>query len=104
MTSLNIQRISEQDARLYIEQSRWPNGPVCPHCGVMDEAKPIVGPKSRPGLYRCGACVKQYTVTVGTIFEGSHIPLNIWLKTIALMCASKKGVSALQVSRMMGVT
>ncbi len=72
------------DARMYIEKLRWPNGPVCPHCGGVEPyritAKP--GSKTRDGLYKCKACRKQFTVTVGTIFEDSHIPLNKWLMAI----------------------
>jgi transposase-like protein len=98
---------SETKARQYLESVRWPNGPVCPHCGGADCAKKIKAKPSakvRAGLYRCGACGKQYTVTVGTVFERSKIPLNKWLLASYLLCGSKKGISAHQLHRMLGVT
>ena len=104
-----IQRFStEEEARAYLEGLRWPKGPVCPHCDSTEAYKLTPKPTSkrpaRAGLYKCKACRKQFTVTVGTIFEGSHIPLSKWLITIHLMCASKKGISAHQIHRMIGVT
>lgn len=98
-------------ARQLLESLRWPDGPVCPHCKNAKE-KPIyklVGNQKkkspvRDGVYKCGACRKQFTVTVGTIFEDSHIPIGKWLMAIALMCSSKKGVSAHQLHRMLGIT
>ena len=100
---------SEDKAREFIEQSRWPKGTVCPHCGVVGEsyrlqAKAESKHPVRPGVWKCGACRKQFTVKVGTIFEDSHIPLTTWLKAIHLICASKKGMSAHQLHRMLGVT
>jgi len=91
-------------AREYLEAKLWPSGPFCPHCGVIDniyklESKPDTKNKLRPGVYKCGGCRKQFTVTVGTIFEDSHIPLDKWLFATHLMCSSKKGVSALQLQR-----
>ncbi len=94
----------EHAAREYLESVRWPNGPVCPHCGDQDKGKKLGGKAHRPGLYRCGACKKQYTATVGTLFERSKIPLNKWLLACHLLCASKKGISAHQLHRMLGVT
>jgi len=96
-------------AREYLEAKRWPDGPVCPHCGILDEATRLSreeGAKGhgRPGLLNCRACRKQFSVTVGTIFEDSHIPLNKWLMAFHLLCASKKGISAHQLHRMLGVT
>lgn len=90
-------------AREYLERLRWPDGPVCPHCGSIG-GWPIKG--GRKGLYRCKAyqCRKQFTVTVGTVFERSRVPLNKWLMAVHLMCASKKGVSSHQIHRMLGVT
>lgn len=101
--SLNLERLgrfTEEQARSALEAIRWPNGPVCPHCGAT-EATRINGtsPKVRAGLLRCGDCGKQFTVTVGSIFEDSHIPLHKWLLAIALMCSSKKGISSLQLKR-----
>lgn len=95
-------------ARAFIESIRWPEGPVCPHCGMEGNAYEIkprsAESRTRAGLYKCGDCRKQFTVTVGTIFEGTRVPLNKWLRAIYLMCASKKGVSANQLQRELGVT
>jgi transposase-like protein len=96
-------------ARGFLESQRWPDGVVCPFCGLIGEAyrlKPKDNSKAsvRPGVWKCGGCRKQFTVTVGTIFEDSHIGLNTWLMAIHLMCASKKGISAHQIHRMLGVT
>ncbi|HEY2355177.1 MAG TPA: IS1595 family transposase [Gaiellaceae bacterium] len=93
-------------AREYLEQLRWPDGkPVCPHCGQSErECYPLKGKSVRPGLWKCPACRKQFTVTVGTIFQGSHIKLNVWLLAFHLLCSSKKGFSALQLSRNLGVS
>lgn len=96
----------EAKARAWLEAHLWPNGPVCPHCGVENEATLIEGEKHahRDGLYMCNACRKQFTVTVGTIFERSHVPLNKWLFATFLLCASKKGISSHQLHRMLEVT
>jgi transposase-like protein len=99
-------------AREFLEAKRWPDGPVCPHCGVVGEAyrlQPDLENKKaaghgRKGLWKCAACREQFTVTVGTIMEDSHIPLNKWLLAFHLLCASKKGMSAHQLHRMLGVT
>src|SRR5215210_6100769 len=87
----------------YLEGIRWPNGPVCPHCGEF-ERKPYRLKHQTRKLWKCAACRKQYTVTVGTIFESSHIPLNKWLLAFYLLCSSKKGMSAHQLHRMLGIT
>src|SRR6266542_2123683 len=87
----------------YLESLRWPNGPVCPHCGEA-ERKPYRLKSTTRKLWKCPACRKQYTVTVGTIFESSHIPLNKWLLAFYLLCSSKKGMSAHQLHRMLGLT
>jgi transposase-like protein len=105
----------EDSARAFLEAQRWPDGkPGCPHCGEIGRSyrlPPIAGkPKKngqityRKGLWKCGACRKQFTVTVDTIFEDSHIPLHKWLMAFHLLCASKKGMSAHQLHRMLGVT
>jgi len=88
-------------ARTWLEGQLWPTGPICGHCGTIGEAKALA---SRPGVYQCNACRKQFTVTVGTVFERSHIPLNKWLMATFLFCASKKGVSAHQMHRLLGIT
>jgi transposase-like protein len=99
---------TEEAARGYLEAMRWPNGPVCPRCGGADpyRLKPRSNSKrpGRAGLLKCRACRKQFTVTVGTIFEDSHIPLTTWVIALHLMAASKKGMSAHQLHRMLGVT
>jgi transposase-like protein len=96
-------------AREYLEAKRWPDGPVCPHCGVAGDATklaPEEGKKThaRKGVWKCKSCREQFSVTVGTIFEDSHIPLHKWLLAFHLLCASKKGMSAHQLHRMLGVT
>lgn len=97
-----------EKAREYLEQKRWPNGVACPRCGSLEpyrlEARPNSKSPVRNGVYKCKACREQFTVTVGTIFEDSHIPLNKWLMAIQLLCSSKKGMSAHQLHRMLGVT
>jgi len=106
-TSLDAPYFHDKDkAREYLERIRWPHGSVCPHCGVMENAYKLHGKAHRPGLYKCGACRKQYTVTVGTlrVFERSRIPLHKWLIAAYLMCASKKGISSHQLHRMLGIT
>ena len=102
---LNQPHFQDADkAREYLEALRWSNGVVCPHCGVVDHAYELNGEKHRAGLYKCGGCRKQFTVTVGTVFERSKIALHIWLQAVHLMCASKKGISSKQLERMLGVT
>ena len=97
-------------ARGLLEGLRWPNGPICPHCKNDGNAKaiyqltPKAGSTTRKGLYKCGACRKQFTVTVGTIFEDSHIPISTWLQALFIMCSSKKAISSHQIHRMLGVT
>lgn len=92
----------EDAARVHLEALLWPDGPVCPHCGVVDEATLMKGKSHRAGLYNCRACDKPFTVTVGTIYERSHIPLHKWVYATHLMTASKKGISAAQLHRMLG--
>jgi transposase-like protein len=91
-------------AREYLESTRWANGVVCPHCGVVDKFYKLVGEAHRPGLYKCSDCREQFSVTVGTVFESSKIKLHIWLQAVHLMTASKKGISSKQLERMLGVT
>lgn len=93
-----------EEARTWLETRLWPEGPICPKCGVVNEATLMKGKTTRAGLYNCNACREPFTVTVGTIYERSHVPLNKWLGCTYLMMASKKGMSALQISRMIGVT
>ena len=93
----------EAEAFSYLESVCWPNGPICPHCGTINSA---YGLTSRVGLYRCGEkdCRKDFTVRVGTVFEDSPIKLHKWLLAAYLVCASKKGISAKQLERMLGVS
>ncbi len=91
-------------ARAYLEALRWPHGPVCPHCGVLGEAKAMQGKSHRPGLYQCNACREPFTVTVGTVYERSKIALHKWLLATYLLSCSKKGMSSKQIERMLGVT
>jgi len=94
----------EAAARAHLEAQRWPNGPVCPHCGVIGEATRLAGEKHRPGLLECRACRRQFSVTVGTVFERSHVPLHKWVLAVQLLTSSKKGMSSHQLSRMLDVT
>lgn len=89
-------------AREYLETVRWPEGPICPHCGCTDAGTKLNGEAHRAGLYQCRECSKQYSVTVGTLYERSHIPLNKWLLATHLICSSKKGISAHQLWRNLG--
>src|SRR2546430_3980037 len=98
----NILNLSEDQAREHLEKLLWPNGPICRHCGSIDAYK-MNGNSIRPGLHRCRDCKKQFTVTVGTIFEDSHLPLAIWIKAFHLMTSAKKGISALQLQRNLGL-
>lgn len=93
-------------ARTYLEEQRWPHGPICPHCGNSDQTAitALKGKAHRPGVYQCNVCREQFTVTVGTVFERSKIPLNTWLYATSLLCSSKKGISSHQLHRMLGVT
>jgi transposase-like protein len=90
-------------ARKHFEAIRWPNGPYCPYCGVVDRIAPLGGKSMGPGWYHCKDCRKKFTAAVGTIYERSHIPMTKWLLATHLMCASKKGMSAHQLHRMIGL-
>ncbi len=91
-------------ARVHLEGIRWPKGPVCPHCGGTERNVLLKGKSHRPGLYFCGDCRDPFTVTIGTVFERSKIPLNKWLLANQLICSSKKGISSHQLHRTLGVT
>lgn len=102
-TALSAPHLQHEDAAFaYVEAKLWPDGPVCSHCGVIGQAGKLQGKSVRPGLWKCYACRKQFTVKIGTIFEASHVPLHIWLQVIYLMCSSKKGFSTRQIHRTLG--
>lgn len=99
---------NREEARKYLEKIRWVYDiPVCPHCGSKNEHYELKSktPTSelREGVWKCKDCRNQFSVTVGTVFERSHIPLNKWLLAVQLFCSSKKGISARQIERMLGV-
>ncbi len=104
MAAIDVARLTEDEARTILERVRWPNGPVCPHCGSRKatriEAK---SEKVRDGLLQCNGCRGQFTVTVGTVMHRSHITLRQWVQAFHAMSASKKGVSALQLQRNLGL-
>jgi len=94
----------EAAAYAYVEARIWVNGRVCPHCGVFERSAPLKGKRDRVGLYKCYACRKPFTVKIGTIFEDSHIAMRDWLTAMHLICSSKKGISANQLHRTLGIT
>ena len=94
----------EKAAYAYVEAHVWAKGRVCPHCGTVDQSGALKGKSTRIGVYKCYACRKPFTVKVGTIFESSHIKLHIWLQAIFLISSSKKGISANQLHRVLGIT
>jgi transposase-like protein len=95
---------SEEAAHAYVEARVWPEGPVCPHCGGVERIGKLSGKSTRCGVYKCYQCRKPFTVKIGTIFEASHVPLNVWLQAIYLVAGSKKGISSNQLHRTLGVT
>jgi len=108
LATLSVLFVDEDKARRFLEAKRWPNGPVCPHCGGEKvytlTPKPNSRKPVRAGVYKCGACREQFTVRIGTIFEESHIKLSKWLMAIHLMTSSKKGISSHQIGREIRVT
>lgn len=105
MSELNKPHFQDPNkAREYLEALRWPDGPICPHCGSVNKGHyQLAGKAHRPGLWKCKDCREQFTVTVGTVFERSKIALNVWLQAFYFMCSSKKGMSAHQLHRVLGV-
>lgn len=95
---------NEEAAYKFVETRIWPNGPVCPHCGCFERVGKMGGKSTRIGTYKCYDCRKPFTVKIGTIFESSHVPLRLWLQAIFLIASSKKGISANQLHRTLGVT
>lgn len=96
---------TNDQAREYLESLCWPDGPVCPHCGTIGNAKKLEGKSTRAGVWKCREkpCRKPFSVTVGTIMERSHVELRHWVTAFFIMCSSKKGVSALQLQRQLGI-
>jgi len=91
-------------ARQHLEAVRWPNGPICPHCGSLSKNHyALQGKAHRSGLWKCKDCRKQFSVTVGTVFERSKVPLHQWMQAVYLICSSKKGCSSHQLQRSLGV-
>jgi transposase-like protein len=97
-----LTEMTEEEARDFIEEARWRGTPTCPHCGT-ERAYRLKGSATRPGVWKCAECRKQFTVTVGTVMHRSHIPLRKWAMAFQLMSASKKGISALQLQRTLGI-
>jgi len=93
----------EEAARAHFEKLRWPNGRVCPHCGEVENSTLLKGKSHRPGLYKCKGCGKPFTAIMGTVFEGSKVPMHKWLMAVQLMVSSKKGISAAQLQRNLGL-
>ena len=95
---------NDEEARKFLESRLWPTGPLCPHCGETRRVYPSKGKGVRPGVYRCNnpKCDRDFTVTIGTIMESSHVPLRKWLLAIYLFSTSKKGISSKQLQRMLG--
>lgn len=102
MNLSQISALTEEEARAKLEAIRWPSGPICAHCGCMENITKIKSAK-RPGLYRCGDCKMQFSVKVNTVMHDSHLPIRLWLMTFSIMCSAKKGVSALQLQRQLGI-
>lgn len=95
---------NEEAAYAYVEARIWPEGPVCPHCGGVERISKMQGKSTRIGAYKCYQCRKPFTVKIGTIFEASHVPMNVWLQAMYLIAGSKKGISSNQLHRTLGVT
>ena len=94
----------EEAAYAYVEARVWPQGPVCPKCGENKRFGKLTGKSTRIGVYKCYKCRKPFTVKVGTIFEDSHVPMHLWLQAMHFLCSGKKGVSANQLHRTLGVS
>lgn len=102
---LNQPQFQDEDkAREYLEALRWPSGTVCPHCGSVEGHYHLQGKSHRKGVWKCKVCREQFSVTVGTVFERSKVKLNLWLQAVHLVCASKNGMSSMELHRLLGVT
>jgi transposase-like protein len=96
--------INADAARRHLEALLWQGDPVCPHCRITGKATALKGKSTRPGVYWCNACKKPFSVTVGTVYEGSKVPLNVWLRANHLLCSSENDLSVRQLARMLGIT
>lgn len=104
MNLSELSKLTEEQARETLERIVWGKGVVCPHCGRVDGHTKLQGKKHRPGVWKCNdGCAQQFTVTVGTVMEGSHLPIRTWLMAFSILCSAKKGVSALQLQRQLGL-
>lgn len=104
MAAIDVGRLTEDEARTILEGIRWPSGPACPHCGDMNVTRLNgMSLKTRDGLLQCNGCRQQFTVTVRTVMQGSHITLRQWVQAFYSICSHKKGVSALQLQRNLGL-
>lgn len=112
LTLATVSSFSEDQARETFERIRWPNGPICPQCGSVENITKFRPPSereqtpsggARAGVFKCNACGSQFTVTVNTVMESSHIPMRLWLMAFTIMCSAKKGISALQMQRQLGI-
>jgi transposase-like protein len=98
-------RFTDADAaRKYLETLIWEGNPVCAHCGALGQATTLKGKSTRPGVYWCNACRKPFSVTVGTVYEGSKIPLNTWLYANHRLCNAERPIPGLELARMLGVS
>jgi transposase-like protein len=105
MSTLSEPRYHDEEAAYeWVEARLWPHGPTCPRCKGTDRITELGGRSTRVGVRYCNACREPFTVKVGTVFESSHVPMRVWLQAIALLCASKKGMSSNQLHRVLGVT
>jgi len=92
-----VSKLTEDQARETLERIRWASGVICPHCGCVDGHTKLQGAKHRKGVWKCNnGCARQFTATVGTVMEGSHLSIRTWLMAFSILCSAKKGVSALQ--------
>lgn len=104
MNLSTLSKLTEEQARETLERIRWPKGPVCPKCGCVEGHTRFHGKKHRAGVWKCNkGCAAQFTVTVGTVMEGSHISIRHWLMAFSVFCSAKKSISALQLQRQLGL-
>ncbi len=103
MNLSELSKLTEDQARETLERIRRPNGPVCAHCGCAENVTKLNGKKHRAGVYKCNDCGEQFTVTINSVMEASHISIRHWLMAFSILCSAKKGISALQLQRQLGL-